>query len=112
MSFEDTTEGKLTRMCEDGEMTWQRLALACMAYMPEDDIADMARCEELLPLEDDEAVYEVRDEDDECFAEYDTLEEANENAQSQADECDCSFTVYKMTDNGGCEDEMETFYAS
>jgi hypothetical protein len=111
MSFEDTTEGKLTAMCEDGEMLWQTLALACMAYMSEDDITDMARVEELIDLTEEEVTFEVRDDDSgKVMYTTDDMDLADEEAQVIADSQQKVMTIFQITDNGGCEDELDSYY--
>ena len=44
---------KLLEMVEEGILSKDSLIMACLKYMSEDDVKDMARCNELL-LESDE----------------------------------------------------------
>ncbi len=43
----------LMAAAEAGEISWEKIARAAMAYMNHDDLQDMAECEGLLPDEDD-----------------------------------------------------------
>lgn len=54
MSRKVTNE--LYELAEQGVISWELLATACMKYMSEDDVADMAHCNEFLEeeLEEDE----------------------------------------------------------
>ena len=36
---------ELVRLAEDGVITWEGLAHACLGYMSEADVRDMAQCE-------------------------------------------------------------------
>ena len=60
----DTTN-KLLEMCEDGVLRWETLARCCVKYMSEDEVTDMAFCNELIQEEesDTEALEEELDED-------------------------------------------------
>lgn len=51
MTREVTT--KIIEMAEDGAIGWDDIARAALAYMSEDDVADMARCNDMLPDEDE-----------------------------------------------------------
>ena len=46
------TEQRLVEMANDGMVSYERIALACLAYMSDDQVDEMARCEELI-IEDD-----------------------------------------------------------
>ena len=50
---------KLLDLVDEGMLTWEQIAQGALSYMSEDDVAGMARVNELIPDEDDE------DEDDE-----------------------------------------------
>ena len=54
--------GKLIDMADDCVISWESVALACLNYMSEADVADMARCEFDMTDDDDEA----DDDDDEA----------------------------------------------
>lgn len=43
--------GKLIDMADDGAISWESVALACLNYMSESDVADMARSE--LDIDED-----------------------------------------------------------
>ena len=43
----------LLDIAEQGVLSWEGIARECMAYMSEDDVADMARVAEWLPAEDE-----------------------------------------------------------
>ena len=45
---------ELAAMVDDGVLTWERIARACLEYMTELDVADMAHYEELVDSEDSE----------------------------------------------------------
>lgn len=47
--------GKLIDMADDGVISWESVAMACLNYMSEADVADMARCEFDMADDDDEA---------------------------------------------------------
>jgi hypothetical protein len=38
---------KLIEMVEEGVITWESIAMACLVYMSEDDVSDMAHDNEL-----------------------------------------------------------------
>ena len=42
---------ELAAMVDEGLLTWERIARACLAYMSELDVADMAHYEELVDSE-------------------------------------------------------------
>ena len=46
---------KLIDMADDGAISWESVAMACLNYMSEADVADMARCEFDMIDDDDEA---------------------------------------------------------
>ena len=54
--------GKLIDMAENGSLSWETIAVACLNYMSEYDVADMARCEFDMDDDNDEA----DDDDDEA----------------------------------------------
>jgi hypothetical protein len=119
-NFEDTTKATLITNCEDGELSWQRLALACMVYMTDDAIDDMARCEELiLPTYDDE-YYEasiVRENGghtflqrfDEDEADKSPLEVAETFADLHSGDYNVEVVVEKVSDNGGWREEVAIY---
>ena len=39
---------------EEGLLDWEAIARAALSYMSEDEVADMARANELLPYDEDE----------------------------------------------------------
>lgn len=45
---------KLIELCEEGILSWESVALAALRYMSEDDVADMAHCNELIAEEEEE----------------------------------------------------------
>jgi hypothetical protein len=45
---------KLIGWAEEGYVTWESVALMAMSYMSENDVADMARCNDLLEICEDE----------------------------------------------------------
>jgi hypothetical protein len=44
---------KLYDLVEDGFLNWKAIAEACLSHMSEDDVADMARTNELIWDEED-----------------------------------------------------------
>lgn len=44
---------ELYELAEQGVISWETLATACMKYMSEDDVADMAHCNEFI-IEEEE----------------------------------------------------------
>ena len=49
----ETTE-KLLEMIENGLLQADHVVHCCLIYMSEDDVADMARCNELIIMEEDD----------------------------------------------------------
>ena len=50
---------KLIDLAEDGVLSWEAIARAALDYMSEDEVADMARCNELIEdEEEDEEEYD------------------------------------------------------
>ena len=45
---------KLLEMIEDGLLSYESVATACLSYMSEDDVADMAHCNEFIEEEETE----------------------------------------------------------
>ena len=52
---------KLIELVEDGALSWEAVARAALCYMSEDDVADMARSNELIA---DEETEDETDEDE------------------------------------------------
>lgn len=52
---------KLIDLAEEGVLSWETIARAALSYMSEDDVADMAQCNELI---EDEEEFEDEEEDD------------------------------------------------
>jgi len=52
MSREATN--KILEMVEDGLLDKDAVIMACLKYMSEDDVADMAHCNEFFPEEDED----------------------------------------------------------
>ena len=50
---------KLIDLAEEGVLSWEAIARAALDYMSEDEVADMAQCNEFI---DDE--FEVEEEED------------------------------------------------
>jgi len=50
MSRKITT--KLLEMIDDGLLSYESVATACLSYMSEDDVADMAHCNEFIEEEE------------------------------------------------------------
>lgn len=46
---------KLIDMADEGVISWESVAMACLNYMSEADVADMARCEFDMTDDNDEA---------------------------------------------------------
>lgn len=44
----------LVKLADEGVLPWETLARECLAYMSEDDVADMARVADWLPAEEEE----------------------------------------------------------
>lgn len=45
---------KVLEMIEEGALSADAVVLACLSYMSEDDVADMARSNEFFDTDDDE----------------------------------------------------------
>jgi len=45
----------LIELAEQGLISWESIATACLQYMSEADVADMAHCEGFIEEEDDES---------------------------------------------------------
>lgn len=60
MSREATN--KILEMVEDGLLDKDTVIMACLKYMSEDDVADMAHCNGFFP-EEDENLEEATDEE-------------------------------------------------
>jgi hypothetical protein len=45
---------KLMDLVDEGMLTWEQIAMGALGYMSEDDVAGMARVNELIPDEDEE----------------------------------------------------------
>lgn len=45
---------ELYELAEQGVISWETLAVACMKYMSEDEVADMAHCNEFIQEEEEE----------------------------------------------------------
>lgn len=45
---------QLYDLADQGIITWELIATACLMYMSEDDVADMAHCNELIIEEEEE----------------------------------------------------------
>lgn len=45
---------ELYELAEQGVISWEDLATACMKYMSEDDVADMAHCNGFVEEEENE----------------------------------------------------------
>ena len=105
------TEQRLVEMANDGMLSFEKIALACLAFMSADDITEMARAEELIDFTEDEATFEVRDDDSgKVMYNTDSMDLAEEEAQAIAD-CQLKvMTVYQISDNGGREEELDSFY--
>ena len=52
MSRKITT--KILEMIDDGLLSYESVANACLSYMSEDDVADMAHCNEFIEEEETE----------------------------------------------------------
>ena len=49
-----TVTSKLIDMADDGILSWETVAMACLNYLSESDVADMARCEFGIDDHDDD----------------------------------------------------------
>ncbi len=56
---------ELIELVEDGVLKWESIARAALSYMSEDDVADMAHINELLPEDEDEEDDDDEDDDGE-----------------------------------------------
>ena len=45
---------KLIDLAEEGALSWETIARAALQYMSEDEVADMAQCNEFIEDEDEE----------------------------------------------------------
>ena len=45
---------KLIDLAEEGVLSWEAIARAALDYMSEDEVADMAQCNEFIEDEDEE----------------------------------------------------------
>lgn len=45
---------KVIEMAEAGVLSWETIARAALQYMSEDEVADMAQCNEFIEDEDEE----------------------------------------------------------
>ena len=45
---------KVIEMAEEGVLSWETIARAALDYMSEDEVADMAQCNEFIEDEDEE----------------------------------------------------------
>lgn len=119
-----SVEHKLIDMLEAGALSYNKVALACLAFMSEDDIRTMARNEELYLEEyDQEEVYfEVsielegggqrflqRFEVEEDDVESDVETAADEYAEAYCDGNNVTTIVERVTDNGGNREEVTKF---
>ena len=108
-------EIKLNEMANDGLLSYERIALACLAFMSEDDIREMARVEELIDFnEDDEAKIEVivcTNDIRTLVAAYDEMDDddAFVFAEEYCEEHNLDVVVERVTDNGGEREELERF---
>lgn len=50
---------KLYELAEEGLVSWETIAKACLSYMSEHDVKDMAITEELVIEEEEDSEYEV-----------------------------------------------------
>ena len=115
------TTNKILEMIDEGLLDARTVALACMKYMPEDTVEDMAKANEFLEdeeLEEEEASYDyiinVGDYDDEldpyCVA-FPTKETAIKEAKKLIETKTYEFTevVYMPVDD---EDINEVVWRS
>ena len=80
MSNARTTTCKLLEMMDDGILDPRQLAEACLSYMSESEVSEMAESNELLLEDEDEEEEDLEDdeeeyEDDEEYAEYQVTEQ-------------------------------------
>ena len=52
---------KVIEMAEEGVLSWEAIARAALDYMSEDEVADMAQCNDFIEDEDEE---EEKDEEE------------------------------------------------
>lgn len=55
---------KLIELAEEGVVSWESLALACLRYMSEDEVKDLAESEGFIDPEDEEIERENQEADD------------------------------------------------
>lgn len=53
---------KILELIEEGALSYEQVAMSCLRYMSEDDVADMAHSEELIPDEEEENDEEEEEE--------------------------------------------------
>jgi hypothetical protein len=53
-----TQTTKLIEMMDEGLISAESVAEMCLAYMSEDDVADMMRCNDILDEEDEDDEYD------------------------------------------------------
>ena len=115
MSHTDTdTEHRLVEMANDGMLSFEKIALACLAFMSSDDITEMARLEELIDFAEEDAtfeVYEIKNGQVNFLASYagDAELEATKYAEECSDTHITTVIVEKVTDNGGVRVEIDRF---
>ena len=61
---------KLLELAKEGVISWESIARSCLCYLSEDEVADMARVNELLFEEEEE-------EDEPEEEEYDIMDDYN-----------------------------------
>jgi len=44
---------KMYALAEEGAVSWEQIAKACLGYMSEADVQDMAECEGFVEVEED-----------------------------------------------------------
>jgi hypothetical protein len=104
-------EQRLVKMANEGLLSFEKIALACLAFMSADDVAEMARAEELIDFTEEEVTFEVRDDDSgKVMYITDDMDLADEEAQVIADSQQKVMTIFQITDNGGWEDELDSYY--
>lgn len=75
----------LIEMMDNGMLSPRSVAMACLGYMSEDDVSDMARSNEFIPDEDEE---ESDYEDDEDYTSDDDEESDYEDYDDDDDPSD------------------------
>lgn len=106
------TTNKLLEMVDEGMLDARTLALACLKYMSEDDVKDMAHANEFLEEEEtEEGTYDyiinVGDYDDELDPHdeaFSTKEEAIEEAKKLLDTYEFTEVVYMPEDDPDTND--------